>query len=121
DARVAGALDYLVKPVGPVVLNEAVQRIAELRDRRGKGPKRHAESAGPSRKEAVVLPHTAKTQPVAVTPIRQKATTVAVLPPRQGEPVIDGLFRAMVAQGASDLHLSAGVAPNIRVDGEMRP
>jgi twitching motility protein PilT len=27
----------------------------------------------------------------------------------------------MVAQGASDLHLTAGVPPNIRCDGEMRP
>src|ERR1051325_6123806 len=116
DARLAGALDYLIKPVGPRDLTDAVERIGDLRQRKVKGsPRRRAES------EPVIIPHRAKTQPVAVTPIRQKTAPVAVLQQREGEPVIDGLFRAMVEQGASDLHLSAGVPANIRVDGEMRP
>jgi twitching motility protein PilT len=34
---------------------------------------------------------------------------------------IDGLFRLMVQQGASDLHLSVGIPPMIRKDGHMQP
>ena len=36
-----------------------------------------------------------------------------------GEPPINALFRAMVKQGGSDLHLSAGERPMIRKDGDM--
>src|SRR3954466_11233639 len=45
DARLAGALDYLVKPVEGSVLLEAVQRAAEVRQRRTKG------TPGPRRTE----------------------------------------------------------------------
>jgi twitching motility protein PilT len=34
---------------------------------------------------------------------------------------IDQLFRAMVTQGASDLHLSVGSPPMVRKDGHMQP
>jgi twitching motility protein PilT len=34
---------------------------------------------------------------------------------------IDELFRMMVEKGASDLHLAAGSAPLLRLDGEMAP
>jgi twitching motility protein PilT len=34
---------------------------------------------------------------------------------------IDGLFRAMQALGASDLHLAVGTAPVVRKDGRMQP
>jgi len=33
---------------------------------------------------------------------------------------MDGLLRALVDEGASDLHLSSGCPPMLRVDGEMR-
>jgi len=36
-------------------------------------------------------------------------------------PVIDAMFRRMCELGASDLHLSSGMPPLIRKDGEMRP
>ena len=36
-------------------------------------------------------------------------------------PAIDVLFRAMCEAGASDLHLTSGMPPLIRKDGEMRP
>jgi twitching motility protein PilT len=36
-------------------------------------------------------------------------------------PRIDTLFRAMVAVGASDLHLSVGATPMVRKDGRMQP
>jgi twitching motility protein PilT len=35
-------------------------------------------------------------------------------------PKLDPLLRRMVAEGASDLHLSAGYRPRWRIDGEMR-
>ena len=34
---------------------------------------------------------------------------------------VDGLFRMMVQNGASDLHLSVGIPPMIRKDGKMQP
>ena len=36
-----------------------------------------------------------------------------------GEPPINTLFRAMMKQGASDLHISAGERPMVRRDGDM--
>jgi twitching motility protein PilT len=91
DARLAGALDYLVKPVTQDALLQAVERAAALRQRKGAARKPEAAPAPP-------MP-----------------------PTREGEPAIDALFRAMVKHGASDLHLSAGSPPRIRKDGEIRP
>jgi len=34
---------------------------------------------------------------------------------------VDGLFRMMVQAGASDLHLSVGIPPVVRKDGQMQP
>lgn len=34
---------------------------------------------------------------------------------------IDAFFRLMNAQGASDLHMSAGTAPSLRVNGDLEP
>ena len=39
--------------------------------------------------------------------------------PRAGEPRIDALLRAALTSGASDLHLTAGMLPRVRVDGDM--
>jgi twitching motility protein PilT len=44
------------------------------------------------------------------------ARTGAQAPP---EPAINALFRAMMKQGASDLHISAGERPMVRRDGDM--
>ncbi|GAA2723730.1 type IV pilus twitching motility protein PilT [Cellulomonas aerilata] len=41
--------------------------------------------------------------------------------PSGGDPDLDGVLRAMVARGASDLHLTVGASPTIRVDGALRP
>ena len=101
DARLAGALDYLVKPVTGETLIPAVQRAAAVKERRTK-------SVGKAPRPA------ARKTPASAVPAMPMVS-------REGEPPIDGLFRAMVAQGASDLHLSAGVSPRIRKDGEMRP
>ena len=34
---------------------------------------------------------------------------------------IDAFFRLMNAQGASDLHMSAGTAPSLRINGDLEP
>jgi twitching motility protein PilT len=102
DARLAGAMDYLVKPIDSEVLVEAVGRAAAMRARRGK-------PAGPKRVESRRMAHPPTAQ------------VIPIVAARDGEPPIDRLFRAMVANGASDLHLSAGAPPQIRKDGEMRP
>ena len=101
DARLAGALDYLVKPVSGDVLVDAVKRAAAIRQRRSHGPVRDG----------------AATAPVVSTPTAPAAAAAA----REGEPAIDALFRSMVSSGASDLHLSAGTPPQMRKDGEIRP
>jgi len=41
--------------------------------------------------------------------------------PTSGGPALDLYLRQMVDAGGSDLHLSAGENPRIRVDGDMRP
>ena len=35
--------------------------------------------------------------------------------------VVDNLLKLMVDNGASDLHITAGVAPMIRIDGKLVP
>jgi twitching motility protein PilT len=54
-----------------------------------------------------------------VKELRQKAAAAAPEKPRS--PQLDKLLERMVAEGASDLHLSAGHKPHWRVDGEMLP
>jgi twitching motility protein PilT len=44
---------------------------------------------------------------------------VVVTTKSQGPPKIDGLLREMIAKKASDLHLTGGVRPVLRVDGEI--
>ena len=41
--------------------------------------------------------------------------------PARAGAFIDGLFRMMCKQGASDLHLAVGIPPMIRKDGHMQP
>jgi twitching motility protein PilT len=98
DARRAGALDYLVKPVSHSELLAAITRAAEV-NRRRQG------------RLAVEVP--AVVQPPAKAP--DAAVDIEKGPP------IDRFFRAMIREGASDLHLSAGMPPLIRRDGQMRP
>jgi twitching motility protein PilT len=100
DARLAGALDYLVKPVSNATLIDAVKRAYDVGQRRSKAGTRR-------QSDAHAIP----------------AAPVAPLVPasREGAPPIDHLFAQMVAADASDLHLSAGAPPQMRVHGEMRP
>lgn len=91
EARAAGAIDYLVKPVTPTVLLAAVERAIAMR--------------GANKTAA---PSPAKASP----PPQQQAST---------DQPIDRLFRAMCLAGASDLHLSASMPPLVRKDGEMVP
>ncbi len=53
--------------------------------------------------------------PVAAVETRAENKAVA----QGGEPQINALFRAMVKKGCSDLHLSAGERPMVRVDGDI--
>ena len=55
--------------------------------------------------------------PVAPAVETRAAETKVVA--QAGEPQINALFRAMVKQGCSDLHLSAGERPMVRRDGDM--
>jgi twitching motility protein PilT len=63
----------------------------------------------------------------APAPEPEPSTPVASLPPRAaaalktGAPAIDRLFHLMVERKASDLHLSTGVPPLIRLDGRLQP
>jgi twitching motility protein PilT len=42
-------------------------------------------------------------------------------PTTASAPIIDAMFRQMCEMGASDLHLSSGMPPLVRKDGEIRP
>jgi len=53
--------------------------------------------------------------PVAASEVRADTKVTA----QAAEPQINALFRAMVKQGCSDLHLSAGERPMVRRDGDM--
>ena len=60
------------------------------------------------------------------SPVEKQAAppVLAVQPPTPAivaGPPIDRLFRAMAASGASDLHLSVGMPPLVRIDGRMQP
>ena len=53
-------------------------------------------------------------------PVQADGTIVRQFGPRQpGNPKLDALLRRMVAEGASDLHLSAAHKPRWRIDGEI--
>ena len=54
---------------------------------------------------------------VAPSPVASAAPSVDVA---VGAPYIDQLFRAMCAMNASDLHISSGMPPLVRKDGEIR-
>ena len=120
DARRAGALDYLVKPVTPSALIDSVARASLVNGRR-LGRKVRAPVAAPS---APLPPVPASSPPppsstLAPSPL-SRAAAPAPVAATEGPP-IDGLFRRMVAQGASDLHLSVGMPPLMRKDGLMHP
>jgi twitching motility protein PilT len=55
-----------------------------------------------------------------VKELRQKAAAAAA-PSKPRSAQLDKLLERMVAEGASDLHLSAGHKPHWRVDGDMLP
>ena len=59
-----------------------------------------------------VQPTNGGTSPVTQTPVSVEAGN--------GHSEFDQILQSMVSEGASDLHLSADVAPVMRVDGEIR-
>jgi twitching motility protein PilT len=103
EAMRAGAVDYLTKPLPAEVLLKSVAHALQVR------------RAAPVARRAPE-PHT--------EPEDRLRTPVFTLPaarPQRAEARIDGLFRTMVALGASDLHLSVGIPPMVRKDGRMQP
>ncbi|MGB2715328.1 MAG: type IV pilus twitching motility protein PilT, partial [Vicinamibacterales bacterium] len=69
-------------------------------------------SAPPSAPAAAVPP----SAPVAAAAAPAPSSVAA-----NGAPEIDRLFHAMCAMKASDLHISSGMPPLVRKDGEIRP
>jgi twitching motility protein PilT len=98
DARLAGAIDFLVKPATPADLLAAVERAGARRQRR--------------------TPAATPNATAAVAPIPVAA---APAPVSAEDPTLDRLFRLLVETGASDLHLAATMPPMMRKDGEMMP
>jgi len=64
-------------------------------------------------------PAAAVETPPAATPEPEPGPPQRVTSP--GELTMDGLLRCLVKSGGSDLHLSSGSMPLVRVDGEMKP
>ena len=73
---------------------------------------------------ATPQPQAAPAAPPAAAAVAAPAAVApappAAAPPVAGAPYIDQLFRAMCAMNASDLHISAGMPPLVRKDGEIK-
>ena len=73
---------------------------------------------------ATVRVESSKAQGVVVriddgAPVPGSTGTAETGSPARAAPAMDKLFRTMVEKGASDLHLSSGSPPLLRIDGEM--
>ncbi len=78
----------------------------------------------PDGSSAAVSPLATQRRPELEPPMpRVQAVRTSIQPPkvevRSGEPAINQLLREMVRLGASDLHLTTGVAPMVRLSGTM--
>jgi twitching motility protein PilT len=97
--------------------------LAKVRARAGDGPQAPApfgSESGDDDLELDLAPQSSTRSGVAAGPAPAIETRVETKVTAQaGEPPINALFRAMVKQGCSDLHLSAGERPMIRRDGDM--
>ncbi len=81
----------------------------------------HLLKSMPELEEIPVPVAAASAEPVAATPIGGQNKLVVKTPVgKLSAPKLDPLLRRMVAEGASDLHLSAEHKPRFRMDGEMR-
>ena len=60
--------------------------------------------------------------PVAGLPVQAHHSVLGRAPETTAPALdLDTVLRAMVASGASDLHLTVGAAPTVRLDGSLRP
>ncbi|HET8797790.1 MAG TPA: ATPase, T2SS/T4P/T4SS family, partial [Thermoanaerobaculia bacterium] len=59
--------------------------------------------------------------PTAAAPSPAAPPSPAAIETPPGDRPLDALFREMFALRASDLHISTGAAPMLRLDGEIRP
>ncbi|HEX9639231.1 MAG TPA: type IV pilus twitching motility protein PilT, partial [Acidobacteriota bacterium] len=95
--------------------------------------------AAPAAVEIAGVPAGAAAEPIAIPPsprtaappaapstpaaprgvVEQRAETRAADSDAVGAPRIQDLMRLMIDQGASDLHLTSGLAPALRVDGQI--
>ncbi len=71
-------------------------------------------AAAPPPQLAAAVPSITSSSPATGGPQRRFGA------PRQNNPKLDALLKRMVAEGASDLHLSAMHKPRWRIDGEIR-
>ncbi len=72
----------------------------------------------------ILSPPTSIAAPVIREEPGLRVSAVPAAPPAQAQgdtTSIDRLLRAMAAKGASDLHLSTGAVPMLRLHGEMQP
>jgi len=108
----------LLALLGEVVEAEALARLTEVGRlevelrRPGLPPLRLVASAAGDRVEATVTPKPAAHPAAATAPAAGAATPARTFP-------IDELFHLTVARRASDLHLSTGEKPILRVDGAI--
>ena len=78
-------------------------------------------------RDAIAAGAPAEAKPVAVTPLATIQAPVPAAESRETPPAatdgnaIDRLFRLMVEARASDLHLSTGMPPLVRKDGQIKP
>ena len=98
---------------------------------RATGPESYVPPAGPPTHVLPPVPSNALRPTVGTQPVRQQPAPPPTAPDRggrigmstavvSGDVDLDAALRAMVAAGASDLHLTVGAPPMVRVNGALR-
>jgi len=133
DARLAGAVDYITKPVTVTALVAAVDRADVVRQRRAGHRPPAIPTADPATPVSAVpsVPPRSRVSGVSASPLSEvsplsEAASLSAVSRLMGAQLlssanrpIDRLFRLMCSLGASDLHLSTGVQPLVRIDGKI--
>jgi twitching motility protein PilT len=112
---VTGTSDALAVSIVPAAATSSTTAAT------GFSKKTDAAPAAPTAAVAPAAPSASSEASAPVAPAASAPATAQPVPVHTGPAPIDELFRSMVAQKASDLHLCVGMPPLIRKDGSIQP
>jgi twitching motility protein PilT len=113
DSEAGATVEVTVEVVSPGAWRVALAPVAAA----GAGPEPTA--PGPTATAPAVAD--LAVERAATAPKRAPAPQPPPAQVAEGEPRINRYLRMMKRMGASDLHLSSGVVPMVRIDGQMQP